>query len=313
MRTTICDLAILGLAPLALLGCRPEGDGAQPCGSLEPRSPDEVALCNELDQAVLATIALPEGEPPAGGWPGVVVLHGSGGLHHGDGTDCSVELQDQFELWRDLLTERGYAVLMPDSFMSRGFCDWHTTRFVPRELSDHERLIVRVFDARAAATYLCEHPDVDCDALALLGFSNGGSTTLLAMHDDYAAALDPRLQAAGALPIFAGAVAYYPGCGMQEELSTSVDAADRALFYSPFAPVVVQHAERDDLVETCSTVRNPQVEAIDAELGRADYFTLNVYEGASHGFDAEEGAKEQGAREAARADTLARLAAFVGE
>lgn len=309
MRTT--KLAWLGFSLVALCGCRPDGDGAQPCGSLEPRSADEVALCNELEQAVLATLALPEGPPPAAGWPAVVVLHGSGGLHHGDKDECSVELQDQFEGWRDRLLAQGYAVIMPDSFMSRGFCEWDRKRFIPRELSEHERLIVRVFDARAAAKYMCDHADVDCDRIALLGFSNGGSTTLLTMHDDYAVAADERLREHGALPIFAGAVAYYPGCAMQEELTMSTAVAERDGFYSPLAPVVVQAAERDDLVEDCSEVRNPQVEIIDAELGRSDYFTLNVYDGAEHGFDSDDdSSKGQGAREAARADTLAQLEAF---
>lgn len=308
MHTT--KLACLSLSLVALSACRPEGDGAQPCGSLEPRSADEVALCNELDQAVLATLALPEGEPPATGWPAVVVLHGSGGLHHGDEDECSVELQDQFESWRDILTAEGYAVIMPDSFMSRGFCEWDRKRFIPRELTEHERLIVRVFDARAAATYMCDHPDVDCDRLALLGFSNGGSTTLLTMQDDYAVTADERLREHGALPIFTGAVAYYPGCAMQEELTMSTAAADLDGFYAPLAPVVVQAAERDELVEDCSEVRNPQVEAIDAARGRGDFFTLNVYDGAEHGFDSQDGSKGQGAREAALADTLAHLAEF---
>ena len=49
-------------------------------GRFEPRNELEVALCNDLEQAVIARVALPEGEPPVGGWPGVVVLHGSSGL-----------------------------------------------------------------------------------------------------------------------------------------------------------------------------------------------------------------------------------------
>src|SRR5690349_8824415 len=128
-------------------GCRPPGDGSVACGELEPRNDSEIALCNELEQAVIANVAMPEGQPPAGGWPGVVLLHGSGGLYQSDGKHypCSETLQDQFSMWSQMLNERGIAVIMPDSFYSRGFCEWDKKSTVPREFDDHERLVARTF------------------------------------------------------------------------------------------------------------------------------------------------------------------------
>ncbi|MFV8749279.1 dienelactone hydrolase family protein [Nannocystaceae bacterium ST9] len=288
------SLVVLAFA-MSLAACnpRPPGDGAQPCGSLEPRGPEEVALCNELEQAVIANVALPEGDPPAGGWPGVVVLHGSGGMYRasGEGDElgpCSMVLHDQFRIWRDMLTERGYAVAMPDSFYSRGFCEWSDAAqdMIPRELTDHERLIVRLFDARAAQDWLCEQPGVDCDRLALLGFSNGASVALLAMQDDLTITLDDRLKAHGPNRPVRGAVAYYPGCGLEGELSSSTDADERERFLAPLAPILVQHGELDGLLDTCAELRDPQVDQVDDAAGRGDdWFDLRIYAGAHHGFD----------------------------
>jgi len=307
-------LPALGLFALAC-NPRPPGDGAQACGSLEPRGPEEVALCNELDQAVIANVALPEGDPPPGGWPAVVILHGSGGMYRptGEGDDlgpCSMELHDQFRIWRDLLTARGYAVAMPASFYSRGFCEWSDSAQdqIPRELDDHERLIVRVFDARAAEDWLCDQPGVDCDRMALLGFSNGASVSLLAAHDDLSIASDARLREHGPNRTILGAVAYYPGCGLDGELASSTESSELDRFLSPMAPVLVQHAELDSLLDKCVELRDPQVEQVDAAAGRSeDWFDLRIYADAHHGFDVwftGDPESDLAAREAAQPITL---------
>ncbi len=296
MRSSAGPVVLLAVAVVMLVaGCnpRPLGDGAQACGSLEPRGPEEVALCNQLDQAVIANVALPEGEPPAGGWPGVVILHGSGGMYRatGEGDDlgpCSMVLHDQSRIWRDLLIERGYAVAMPESFYSRGFCEWsdEAQDLIPRDLTDHERLIVRLFDARAAQDWLCDQPEVDCDNLALLGFSNGASVALLAMHDDLTITKDERLREHGPNRSVRGAVAYYPGCGLEGELASGTEASEFDRFLAPMAPILVHHGELDRLLDTCVEQRDPQVEQVDAAAGRDDdWFDLRVYPGARHGFD----------------------------
>jgi dienelactone hydrolase len=295
-------------------GCRPAGDGAVACGQLEPRNDGEVALCNGLDQAVIASVAMPDGEPPPEGWPGVVVLHGSGGLFVSDGYDypCSETLQDEFRVWAELLNERGYAVVMPDSFYSRGFCEWSKTRTVPREIDEHERLIVRTFDAAAAANHLCDDPRVDCSRLAVLGFSNGASVTLLLLHDQHEDALDERLGALD-VPSLVGAVAYYPGCGLESELANDLAESEIDRYYYPRAPIWVPHAERDKLLDTCEELRDPQVDVIAEQKGvHQDMFEIEVYAGAKHGFDVwvdDDGPQaDLAARTDARAKTLAKLA-----
>lgn len=305
---------IVALTLLALAsGCRPSGDGSVACGQLEPRNDSEVALCNDLDQAVIASVAMPDGEPPPEGWPGVVLLHGSGGLYVSgdDKGSCTETLQDEFLGWAQRLNDRGYAVVMPASFYSRGFCDWYKKSTVPRKFDDHERLVARTFDAAAAANYLCDDSRVDCSRLAVLGFSNGASVTLMLLHEQLTDALDPRLHSLDNVPSFVGAVAYYPGCGLQGELANDLSASDIDRYYYPRAPIWVAHAEKDDLLDDCESLRDPQVDVIADQYGvDEDMFEIEVYAGAKHGFDGWVTGDSQAdldARDDAQVETLAKL------
>lgn len=270
---------------VSLVNCElraPEGDAAY-CLGLEPRGPEEIAICNQLDERIIVNLAVPKGAPPPGGWPAVILLHGSGGLHEtdGEGDDlgpCSSKLHVQFQMWRDLLTEQGYVVAMPASFYSRGFCEWND--------DDRDRLVLRVFDVRATEDWLCQQSAIDCDRMALFGFSNGASVALMSVQDDLSVTHDARLREAGPNRPVRGVIAYYPGCGFEGELTSSTDPDQLDQFYSPIAPVLVQHAERDHLLDDCEESRDPQVELVDLAAGRSgDSFDLRIYDGARHGFD----------------------------
>lgn len=261
--------------------------GSTGCDKLQPRNDSEVALCNDLGEGIIARVAYPAGSPPAQGWPGVMVLHGSGGLFDTNDDDtCSEEPAKQFRRWSDMLTARGYAVVMPASFYSRGFCDWNDAPELPPGLDDEERLVMRTFDAAAAARYLCDDPRVDCNRLASIGFSNGASTLLMLYHEDHRDAEDERLQDLDGLPSFVGGVAYYPGCGLQAQIELGLDEQDSERFYFPRAPVLVAHASEDSLLDNCEEVRDPEVDFIAEQRGVIeDMFDLQVYAGADHGFD----------------------------
>jgi len=308
-------LFVAGVLVVALAGCRPPGDGAAACGSLAPRNDDELVLCNELDQAVVASIALPPGEAPTGGWPGVVMLHGSTGLFLDGDDSCSETLQDQFRIWAELLISRGYAVIMPASFYSRGFCDWTKTLTVPRKYDDVERLVTRTFDTAAAAEWMCEDERVDCSRLAVFGFSNGASTAMLSMQHDLSVSDDPRLRELDGAMSFAGGVAYYPGCGLQSQLANRLDAAEVDTYFYPHAPLWVPHAENDKLLERCESLRDPQVDVVAEQLGvTQDMFELEVYPDADHGFDVwftGDPESDLAARMAAQDETLSRLDAWL--
>lgn len=306
-----------------------------PCaGVIEPRNNREILLCNDLGEPVIATVAMPEGDPPPGGWPGVLVLHGSGGLFFAEGEDqagggdddeedddedddegdegvCTETLQHQFHDWAERLSERGYAVVMPASYYSRGFCEWGDAN-VPDELDKHEMLILRTFDAAAAANYLCDEPRVDCSRLAVLGFSSGATTTLLYMHEHFLDAKDSRLYDIVDLPPIVGAIAYYPGCGLEGEIYNDLDQSAVERYYYPRAPIWLPHAEKDPLLDDCEDVRDPQVDVVAEQHGvDMDMFDIRVYPDAKHGFDgASEDDKEADFEASidAQARTLAKLA-----
>jgi dienelactone hydrolase len=296
------------------------GDTIVCTGKIAPRNNREVLLCNDLGEAVIASVAVPEGDAPPEGWPGVVVLHGSGGLFFSGGEDdddedddetCTEVLQHQFHDWAERLTERGYAVVMPDSYYSRGFCEWGDDN-VPEDLDKHECLIRRTFDAAAAVNYLCDDSRVDCSRIAVLGFSSGAVATLLFLHEHFTDAQDPRLYDLENIPPVVGAVAYYPGCGLEGEIINELDLAAVERYYYPRAPIWVPHAEKDPLLDDCEEVRDPQVDIVAEQHGvTKDMFEMHVYPDAKHGFD---GASENGkqadyeASMDAQAKTLAKLA-----
>jgi dienelactone hydrolase len=302
-------------------------------GEIEPRNNREVVLCNQLGEAVIASVSMPEGEPPVGGWPGVIVLHGSGGLffsvgeNHDDEDEleededdedddddeeasCTETLQHQFHDWAERLNERGYAVVMPASYYSRGFCEWGDDN-APEGLDKHESLILRTFDAAAAANYMCDLPSVDCSRLAVLGFSSGATVTLLFMHEHFVDAQDPRLYDLEDIPPIVGAVAYYPGCGLEGEITDEIDPSAVERYYYPRAPIWVPHAEKDSLLDDCEEVRDIQVDVVAQQHGvDLDMFDLHIYPDAKHGFDGSSEDDKQADFEAsidAQAKTLAKL------
>ena len=98
--------------------------------------------------------------------PFVVLLHGCGGL-------------DQLtQKWThhvaDMLNAEGIGVLILDSFTTRGVaksCGWPDLHWGRR----------RADDAYSALDYLVEHKLAKPDEIYIMGYSNGGTTTLVAI------------------------------------------------------------------------------------------------------------------------------------
>jgi len=132
----------------------------------------------------------------AGPFPAIVALHGCSGLWSSkDATNVSPRDAD----WAEVLVRDGFVVLFPDSYGSRGLGPQCTNS--DRDVSPSRE---RVADARAARAYLQTLPFVKPDAIALMGWSNGGSTVLYAVR--------PRDVPKDGKPDFRMAVAFYPGC-----------------------------------------------------------------------------------------------------
>ena len=148
------------------------------------------------------SVEKPEGSGP---FPAIVILHDCSGL----GPSSSSAPRR----WARTLVERGYVVVMPDSFSSRGFPEGVCLEGAPRGKVDvsHRR---RAQDARGAWQYARRLPFVDADRIGVMG----GTTALLALAD----------------PGFRAGVALYPRCS----------AAGRG--YRPYAPLLILVGELDD-------------------------------------------------------------------
>jgi pimeloyl-ACP methyl ester carboxylesterase len=107
---------------------------------------------------IAATLYLPDGAPPAGGWPGVMALHG---LNGNRGQVAS--------LAETVLAPRGYAVLTYDA-RGHGASKGVVTIDGPREIADLRELFA-LFAARA---------DVRDDRIGAWGISYGGGAIMRA-------------------------------------------------------------------------------------------------------------------------------------
>jgi dienelactone hydrolase len=128
----------------------------------------------------------------AGPHPAVLALHGCGGNMRADGKTPVARVPD----WTTRFVAAGFAVLWPDSFGSRGLGP--QCRVSVRDITPAKR----AQDADASMAWLTSQPDIDATRVALIGWSNGGSTVLRAVSQ----------AAPKAVPDYALAVAFYPGC-----------------------------------------------------------------------------------------------------
>ncbi len=265
--------AWIGAALLALLACTAPAAAQRQIGFPGPDG-----------ERLIGVMFRPAGSGP---FPGVVALHGCGGLWTADGRLSARDRQ-----WGRRLAGAGFLVLMPDSFGSRGLGPQCTekTRTV-RATAERPR------DAKAALAHLAADPEVVAGRLALIGWSNGAMTLLhtLLLPDP------PALRAA---------VAFYPGCR---------DAA-RLWAGQNLPPLLMLLGERDDW-----TAPGPCRDLAGRFQGALQPAELMVYPGAYHGFDSpsgrvversgipgvKSGTVHVGTNPAARADALARVPAFL--
>lgn len=253
------------------------GGAAGPCRA---QAFETVSFASADGTAISALFALPAGTAP---FPAVILLHGCGGRDRANGT-----LLARHGEWAELLLARGYAVLLPESFASRGRgsqCAVRDRAILPwRERRD---------DAIGARDFLEAQPFIRAGRIALMGWSHGGSSVLAAA------------EVAG----FAAFVALYPGC----------TRVGRRPSWTPSAPLLLLIGEADDWTpahpcRTLARAAGPRV-------------TYVEYPGAHHGFDAPgqpvrlrtglasslrgDGTAHVGTDPVARDDALRRVPAFL--
>ncbi len=233
----------------------------------------------------------------AEGWrfAAVVMMHGRSGAYSSlaNGTYDATTLSKRHKFWGETLARAGYIAMLVDGFGPRGYphgFPQHSYEDRPAELDE---TTVRPLDAYGALAYLRSRPDVDPNAIALLGWSNGGSATLAAMAADTPAHLDAQSG-------FRGALAFYPACGLKGKFDDG---------YLPYAPVRVFIGTSDEEVSPrrCEAfVERSEIEGGDIRI--------SVYPGATHGFD-DPGKKRSSvdANREAVSDAVPKALRFLGE
>ncbi|MEO5756966.1 MAG: dienelactone hydrolase family protein [Mesorhizobium sp.] len=213
--------------------------------------PDSVSIpaSGENEPATLDAVLLkPQGQGP---FPAIVAMHGCSGLWS---SRKKTELSPRHADWGQRLAALGYVVIFPDSYGSRGLGP--QCKNGDRQVEPYRE---RVEDANAARRYLQTLSYVKPDAVALLGWSNGGSTVLYTVR--------PKDKPRADTPDFRAAVAFYPGCTAQAEKG---DWATRV-------PLLILMGDADDWT--------PAKPCKELATDNPDSVKLILYPGAYHDFD----------------------------
>ena len=245
----VAPWAALALAIHVLGGC-----ASGPSPSIRTTAP------NGQSEQIPATTSKPDGPGP---FPAVVIMHDCSGL--------GPRSSGAPGRWAKELVGRGYVVILPDSFTTRGRADGVCTTSSTRGVDvSAER---RARDAYAALGHLRTLAYVDGRRVGLMGGSHGGTTTLAAMR---APAGDFEPLVADKRAGFAAAVALYPRCLGR----TGAARGDAAGVYRPVAPVLILIGDKDDWTPAadCRALA-------DAAQRAGESVAIEVYPGAHHSFD----------------------------
>jgi dienelactone hydrolase len=239
--------AVLALAlSLSVAGCASALSGP----SITTTTP------NGTSEQIPVELSKPEGSGP---FPAVVIMHDCSGL--------GPRSSGAPGRWAKELVGRGYVVIMPDSFSTRGFPDGVCTD--GSRSRDDVSPARRVRDAYAALAHLRALPYVDGARVGLMGGSHGGSTTLTSMI-----APDGDTDLLAKERGFAAAVALYPGCVASRRTWSNPGV------YRPVAPLLILIGEKDDW-----TAAEPCRRLAEAAQQAGYPVTIKIYPGAYHSFD----------------------------
>ncbi|HLZ03284.1 MAG TPA: dienelactone hydrolase family protein [Bradyrhizobium sp.] len=195
-----------------------------------------------------AQLFKPDGDGP---FPTVIALHGCGGL-----AGRTEPVLPRYRDWAEQLLKDGKAVLLPDSFGSRGLGPQCRTK--ERKVSARRE---RVKDIAAARQWLMQQKWVAHNRISLIGWAHGASALLWAVR--------PQLWWRGREPDFRSAIAFYPDCRISAGLG-----------WSARVPTLLLIGAKDD-------VSSPPAcrQMIDGARGRSALARIVVFPGAYHDFD----------------------------
>lgn len=195
-----------------------------------------------------AQLYRPDGDGP---FPTVIALHGCGGL-----AGRSEPVLPRYRDWAEQLLSAGHAVLLPDSYGSRGLGPQCRTR-------EHQVQVrrERVADVSAARQWLVQQKWVARSRISLIGWGNGAAALLWAVR--------PQMWSRNVEPDFRSAVAFYPDC-----------RSSFGLGWSARVPTLVLIGARDDVTSSAACHQ-----MVDAARGRSALARIVVYPDAYHDFD----------------------------
>jgi dienelactone hydrolase len=210
-------------------------------------SPQQVDI-PAAERVLHAQLYKPDGGGP---FPTVIALHGCGGLG-----GHSEAVLPRYRDWAERLLKEGNAVLLPDSYGSRGIGP--QCRVKERKVRARRE---RVEDVVAAREWLLQQPWAAHDRISLIGWANGASTLLWAVR--------PQIVTRSAEPDFRAAIAFYPDCRISAGLG-----------WSARVPTLLLIGAKDDVSSppACRAM-------IDGARGRSALTRIVVYPGAYHDFD----------------------------
>jgi dienelactone hydrolase len=176
--------------------------------------------------------------------PTIIALHGCGGMLNAKG-----DPNNRTNEYAKLLNTQGWHVVYLDSFSARGvksICGG----------GQAVTLTQRVQDAQAAVAFVAQQSYADPGRIALLGWSHGGSTALLASGKSLDYPIKP-----------VASMVFYPGCGKR-----SVDSGWRAAW-----PVTLLLGAADDWTDPVPC----------QQIAAQQDLTVHTYPNAFHGFDSD--------------------------
>lgn len=170
--------------------------------------------------------------------------------------------------WANRIVERGYAVLLVDSFTPRGAAACQIPSYFPARVDEV------VSDAFAALEHLRQRPEIDARRIGVLGFSYGASAALRTAS--------ARYRPAGGS--FQAVASFYPMC-VSPRSDWPYEAQERSnnLYRDVEVPTLVLMGEADN--DTPNVASN--CARVVGELKRAGRpIAIELYPGAGHSFDA---------------------------
>lgn len=196
--------------------------------------------------------------------PAVVMLHGCSGVYSYSKPNASYSnLQQLFLEWGRRLSRAGYTALLVDSFTARG----DAQNQCGNGTAGTDEVVGRAYDALGGYDALARTTSykVDPARVAVLGWSQGGSTTL--------SVLDISSWPA----VFKLGVAFYPACGLHNAYG-----GISASMYAPYSPLYVLLGTADDFYKSgyCQTRQQRSL-----DLGSLEFKPIWTHTDAGHSFD----------------------------